>query len=184
MKTVVAITGATGIPLAVRLLTLLKKKEINVSLIISKIAEEVIKSESSYTINEIKALAENNYDVEKFMAPLASGSNKFDNMVIIPCSMKTLAAISNGYANNLITRTADVAIKEKRKLVLVVRESPFSSIHLENMLKLAKIGVTIAPPIPSYYPKPKNVEDIVKHTVGRILDQIGLDIDIKRWGCE
>jgi len=96
--------------------------------------------------------------------------------------MKTLAAIANGFADNLITRAADVMIKEKRKLVLVVRESPLSAIHLENMLKLAKIGVVIAPPVPSYYIKPKSVDDLIEYTVGRLLDQMGIESDIKRWG--
>jgi len=103
-------------------------------------------------------------------------------MIIIPCSMKTLAAIANGYADNLITRAADVIIKERRKLILVVRESPFSAIHLENMLKLSRLGVIIAPPIPSYYMKPKSIKEINEYFVGRILDHIGVDSDIKRWG--
>ncbi|MFX1460737.1 MAG: UbiX family flavin prenyltransferase, partial [Promethearchaeota archaeon] len=97
---------------------------------------------------------------------------------------KTLAAIAHGYANNLITRAADVNIKEKRKLILIVRESPLSAIHLENMLKLAKLGVVIAPPVPSYYIKPKSVDELIDYTVGRILDQVGIESDIKRWGDE
>ena len=98
--------------------------------------------------------------------------------------MKTLSAIANGYADNLITRTADVMIKEQRKLVLIVRESPLSAIHLENMLKLARLGVIIAPPVPSYYIEPKSVQDLIYYTVGRILDQIGINIDMKRWGSD
>ena len=98
--------------------------------------------------------------------------------------MKTLSAIANGYADNLITRAADVMIKEQRKLVLIVRESPFSAIHLENMLKLARLGVVIAPPIPSYYIKPKSVNDLIDYTVGRILDQLGIDSGIERWGAD
>ena len=96
--------------------------------------------------------------------------------------MKTLAAISNGYADNLITRAADIIIKERRKLILVVRESPFSAIHLENMLKLSRLGVVIAPPIPSYYIKPKNIKELNEYFIGRILDQMGIDSKIKRWG--
>ena len=112
----------------------------------------------------------------------ASGSYKIETMVVVPCSMKSLSAISNGYADNLITRAADVMIKERRQLVLVVRESPLSAIHLENMLKLARIGVVIAPPVPSFYIKPKTVDDLIEYLVGRILDQIGIESNIKRWG--
>ncbi len=178
----IAITGATGVDLAVKILETLKEKNIKVSLIISKIAEKIINNETDYDISEIRELADNNYDVDDLLAPPASGSFKIDAMIIIPCSMKTLSAIANGYANNLISRAADVMIKEKRKLVLVVRETPFSAIHLENMLKLARLGVVINPPIPSYYIKPKSVDQIIEYTIGRILDQIGVDSDIPRWG--
>lgn len=178
----IAITGATGVDLAVKILETLKEKNIKVSLIISKIAEKIINIETDYDISEIRELADNNYDVDDLLAPPASGSFKIDTMIIIPCSMKTLSAIANGYANNLISRAADVMIKEKRKLVLVVRETPFSAIHLENMLKLARLGVVINPPIPSYYIKPKSVDQIIEYIIGRILDQIGVDSDIPRWG--
>ena len=178
----IAITGATGVDLAVKILETLKEKNIKVSLIISKIAEKIINIETDYDISEIRELADNNYDVDDLLAPPASGSFKIDTMIIIPCSMKTLSAIANGYANNLISRAADVMIKEKRKLVLVVRETPFSAIHLENMLKLARLGVVINPPIPSYYIKPKSVDQIIEYTIGRILDQIAVDSDIPRWG--
>ncbi|MBY8990418.1 MAG: UbiX family flavin prenyltransferase [Candidatus Lokiarchaeota archaeon] len=178
----IAITGATGVDLAVKILETLKEKNIKVSLIISKIAEKIINIETDYDISEIRELADNNYDVDDLLAPPASGSFKIDTMIVIPCSMKTLSAIANGYANNLISRAADVMIKEKRKLVLVVRETPFNAIHLENMLKLARLGVIINPPIPSYYIKPKSVDQLIEYTIGRILDQIGIDSDIPRWG--
>jgi len=178
----VAITGATGIDLAVKLLKTLKEQKIEVSLIISKIAEKIINVETDYKIADISNLANNTYDVNDLLAPPASGSFKIETMIIIPCSMKTLSAIANGYASNLISRAADVMIKEKRKLVLVVRETPFSAIHLENMLKLARLGVIISPPIPSYYIRPKNVDQLIEYTVGRILDQIGVDTNIPRWG--
>ena len=178
----VAITGATGVDLAVKLLKTLKEKKIDITLIISKIAEKIISIETDYKISEIRELADRNYDVDDLLAPPASGSFKIDTMIVIPCSMKTLSAIANGYANNLISRAADVMIKEKRKLVLVVRETPFSAIHLENMLKLARLGVIICPPIPSYYIKPKSVDQLIEYTIGRILDQIDIESDIQRWG--
>lgn len=180
----IAITGATGIKIAVKLLEFLNEKKINTELIISKAAEIVIEKEADYNLSEIRKLSTKCYDVHDLAAPPASGSYKIEAMVIVPCTMKTLAAIANGYADNLITRAADVTIKEKRKLVLIVRESPLSAIHLENMLKLARLGVIIAPPVPSYYIKPKSVEELVNHTVGRILDQIDINSGIKRWGDE
>ena len=182
MKILVSITGASGVDLAVILLRQLKKKGLETELIITKVAEKIITIETDYKVNEIIELSDKYYDVDDLTAGPASGSYKNNIMIIIPCSMKTLAAIANGYADNLITRAADVIIKERRKLILVVRESPFSAIHLENMLKLSRLGVIIAPPIPSYYIKPKSIEDLNEYFVGRILDHIGVDSDIKRWG--
>ena len=178
----IAITGATGIRMAVKLLEFLNEKKINIELIISKAAEVVIEKETDYNLSEIRKLSTKCYDVQDLAAPPASGSYKIEAMVIVPCTMKTLAAIANGYADNLITRAADVMIKEKRKLALIVRESPLSAIHLENMLKLARLGVIIPPPVPSYYIKPSSVEELINHTVGRILDQIDINSGIKRWG--
>ncbi|MFX1315397.1 MAG: UbiX family flavin prenyltransferase [Promethearchaeota archaeon] len=180
----IAITGATGVQIAIKLLEKLKEKKIMTELIISEIAEKIIKIETNYNLSDIRKLAVKNYDVKDLTAPPASGSYKIDTMMIVPCTMKTLAAIANGYANNLITRAADVMIKEKRKLVLVVRESPLNAIHLENMLKLAKLGVIIAPPVPSYYIKPKSVDELIEYTVGRLFDQVGIESDIKRWDNE
>jgi len=178
----VAITGASGVDLAVILLRQLKKKGLKTELIISKVAEQIITIETDYKVNEIIELSNQYYDVDDLTAGPASGSYKNNIMIIIPCSMKTLAGIANGYADNLITRAADVIIKERRKLILVVRESPFSAIHLQNMLKLSRLGVVIAPPIPSYYMKPKSIKELNEYFVGRILDHIGVDSDIKRWG--
>ncbi len=178
----VAITGASGVDLAVILLRQLKKKGLKTELIISKVAEQIITIETDYKVNEIIELSNQYYDIDDLTAGPASGSYKNNIMIIIPCSMKTLAGIANGYADNLITRAADVIIKERRKLILVVRESPFSAIHLQNMLKLSRLGVVIAPPIPSYYMKPKSIKELNEYFVGRILDHIGVDSDIKRWG--
>ena len=180
----IGITGATGIHIAIKLLEILKEKGIDRELIISTIAEKVIELESDYSVSEIRNLASKNYDVDDLTAAPSSGSYKLEKMIVVPCTMKTLSAIANGYADNLITRAADVMIKEQRKLVLIVRESPFSAIHLENMLKLARLGVVIAPPVPSYYIKPKSVDELIEYTVGRILDQIGIDSSIERWGAD
>ncbi|MFX1402080.1 MAG: UbiX family flavin prenyltransferase [Promethearchaeota archaeon] len=180
----IAITGATGISIAIELLKVLREQKVSTELIISKAAELVLNNETELNLSEIYNLATQVYDIDDLEAPPASGSHKLDAMIVVPCTMKTLASIAHGYADNLITRAADVAIKEKRKLVLVVRESPLSAIHLENMLKLAKLGVVIAPPVPSYYIKPKNVHQLVNHIVGRLLDQLDFDIGIKRWKDE
>ena len=180
----IAITGASGISIAIKLLNILKEKNIETGLIISKAAEQVLLSESNKKITDLQQLATIYYDVNDLTAPPASGSYKIESMIIVPCTMKTLAAIANGYSDNLITRAADITIKEKRRLILVVRESPLSPIHLENMLKLARLGVIIAPPVPSYYIMPESVEELIDHTVGRILDQIGIESEIKRWGTK
>ena len=178
----VAITGASGAILGIKFLEELKKLEIETELIISEKAEIIIKTETEYDIKEVRELAIKNYEVNDLTAAPASGSYKVDKMVVIPCSMKTLAAVANGYSDNLISRVADVMIKERRRLILVVRETPLNAIHLENMLKLTRLGVVIFPPIPSFYHKPQNVDDIIKHTIGRIFDQAEIKIDIKRWG--
>ena len=175
-------TGASGAILGIKFLEELKKLEVETELVISEKAEIIIKTETNYDIKEVRQLATKNYEVNDLTAAPASGSYKVDKMVVIPCSMKTLAAIANGYSDNLISRVADVMIKERRRLILVVRETPLNAIHLENMLKLTKLGVVIFPPIPSFYHKPKNVDDIINHTIGRILDQAGIEINIKRWG--
>ena len=178
----VAITGASGVDLAVILLLQLKKNGLKTELVITKVAEKIINIETDYSVSDIIEISDIYYDVDDLTAGPASGSYKNSIMIIIPCSMKTLAAIANGYADNLITRAADVIIKERRKLILVVRESPFSAIHLENMLKLSRLGVVIMPPIPSYYIKPKNIKELKEYFIGRILDHIGVDSGIKRWG--
>jgi len=170
------------VDLAVILMQQLKKNGLKTELVITKVAEKIINIETDYTVSDVIELSDIYYDVDDLTAGPASGSYKNNIMIIIPCSMKTLAAIANGYADNLITRAADVIIKERRKLILVVRESPFSAIHLENMLKLSRLGVVIAPPIPSYYIKPKNIKELNEYFIGRILDHIGVDSGIKRWG--
>lgn len=183
MRLVVGITGASGIVYAVKFLEYLKGlRDVEVFSTISKGALNVIKAETDYTLKYIKSLADSFYMDDDFGAPIASGSFFVDGVVIVPASMKTVSAISMGYADNLITRAADIALKEKRKLVLVPRETPLNAIHLENMLKLAKLGAIILPACPGFYSKPETVDDLINFIVGRILDVLGIHHNLyKRW---
>lgn len=180
MRVIIAITGASGSIYGVRLLEVLNNYNIETHCIISDAAKRIIKHELSPKDRGKLAKCYGEGDIE---APYSSGSFKIDAMVIIPCSMKTLAAISMGFSGNAITRAADVTIKEGRRLILVPRETPLSPIHIENMLKLSKIGVNILPAMPGFYHSPKNLKDMVDFVVGRVLDSLGIEHDLyKRWG--
>lgn len=174
MKLVVAITGASGVIYGKRLLEVLRNKNIETHLVISQAAEKLIEHELGTTAKEIKNLASHAYEVTDWNSPIVSGSFKTDGMVIAPCSMKTLAGIASGYSDNVILRAADVTLKEKRKLILVPRETPLSAVHLRNMLDLAKQDVLIVPAMPAYYHKPKNIEALVDFIVGKVLDLLGI----------
>lgn len=183
MKLIVGMTGGSGSIFTVSLLAALKKKNIETHFVASKMGEIVLKQELDMDLNEISRLADYVYDANNFCAPIASGSFKTNGMVVVPCSMRTVAAISNGLSDNLITRAADVVLKEKKKLTLVVRETPFNTIHLKNMLDLSQMGVTIFPPIPSYYNRPNNLEEAIVNTTGRILDVMGVNNELTEvWG--
>lgn len=192
---VVAITGASGAIYGLRVVEELLKSKCRVYLVISPQAFLIIKTETGITLKG-KTEAETERKIQKhfssnaikyycqdnFLAPISSGSFITDGMLIVPCSMKTLSGIANGYANTLIERTADVTLKEGRSLILVPREMPLSAIHLENMLKLARIGAKILPPIPAFYHKPKSINDIVDFVVGKILDVLHVEHNLfKRW---
>jgi 4-hydroxy-3-polyprenylbenzoate decarboxylase len=182
IKVVVGISGASGAIYGIRLLEELKKRSVETHLIISKWGAVTIEEETIYTVDQVKQYASKVYGEDDMSAPISSGSFLHSGMIIAPCSMKTLSAIANGYAEDLMTRAADVSMKERRRLILLTRETPLSPIHLENMLKLANLGVTIMPPVPAFYSHPQTIDDIVNHTVGRILDQIGLDNELfTRW---
>ncbi len=177
MRVLVAITGASGVVYGRRLLEVLKEKRVEADCILSGGAKGIIDHELGGWKGGEKC-----YDESDIGAPFASGSQSVDAMVVVPCSMKTLSAIANGYASNLITRSADVAIKEGKKLVIVPRETPLNAIHLENMLKLSRIGVTILPAMPAFYHKPKKMGDLVDFVVGKILDSLGIENDLyARW---
>lgn len=175
MKLIVAITGASGMMYSLRLLEVLKIKEIKTYAIISKPAEKIMEYELGIDRKVLSKYTSKLYEIDDLSASISSGSQPFDGMIIIPCSMNTIAAIANGYANNLIRRTADVAIKEKRKLVLVPRETPLNAIHLENLLKLARLDVSIVPACPAFYHKPKNIDQLIDFIVGRVLSQLKID---------
>jgi len=166
----------------IRLLEILRKRSIETHLIISKSANLTISTETSFSINEIKKLAHYVYHPSDIAAKISSGSFKVNGMIIAPCSMKTLSAIATGLENDLIVRSASVVIKEQKKLALMSRETPLSAIHLENMLKLARIGVAICPPVPAFYTNPTTLDDVVNHSVARVLDLFDIETNlIERW---
>ncbi len=183
MRLVVAMTGASGAVLGIRLLERLRDvPAVETHLVMSRWARQTIRLEGTRTAREVASLADHVYHPEDQAAPISSGSFLTDGMVVVPCSMKTLAGIRAGYGDGLITRAADVTLKERRKLVLVVRETPLSEIHLENMLSLARMGVSILPPVPAFYAMPSTVEDMVDNFVVRILDQFGVAVPgARRW---
>jgi len=182
LRLVVAVTGASGVVYGKRFLEALREKKVEIHLIVSKAAEKVIEHELETGVRDLERLATHVYDVDDLASPLTSGSFKTDGMIIIPCSMKTLAGIAHGFADNLILRAADVALKEKRRLVVVPRETPLSVVHLRNMLEAARLGVFVVPAMPAFYPEPKKIDDLVDFVVGKVLDCLGIEHRLfKRW---
>ncbi len=182
MEIVIGISGASGSVYGIRLLEILSNTEIMTHLIITKTAKQIIGIETDYDINYVQNLADVVYDENDFTAPIASGSHIFDGMIIAPCSMKTLGEISGGMSDNLIGRVADVCLKERRKLVLMTRETPFNQIHLENMLRLERAGGIILPACPGFYSRPKTIDDMVDSMAGRALDLTGIKNNVyERW---
>lgn len=181
-KLIVAMSGATGSIFCVRLLELLQGSDVETHLVISKWAKRTLLYETEYTFEQIQDMATEVYPLHDQGATISSGSFLTSGMVVIPCSMRTLSAIAQGAGDNLIHRSADVILKERRKLVLVARESPLNEIHLENMLKLSRMGAVVMPPMPAFYTRPQNLDDMVNHVVGRILDQFQIHLDVvERW---
>ena len=181
-RLIVGITGATGTIFGVRLLQMLHGSGIETHMVMSRWGARTLIHETDYTVEQVQRMATHNYPLGDQGAAISSGSFITLGMVVAPCSMRTLAAIANGLADNLIHRAADVILKERRKLVLVVRESPLHEIHLENMLKLSRMGVVILPPVPAFYNHPQNLDDMTNHVTMRILDQFDIHLDVmNRW---
>jgi 4-hydroxy-3-polyprenylbenzoate decarboxylase len=179
VKVVIGISGASGVIYGVRLMQSL---EADTALVLSKAAKDILRYETDLTVESVYEMADEVFEDEDMFASIASGSNRFDAMVIVPCSESTIAKIAHGIADTLITRVAAVCLKENRRLIIVPRETPVSAIMLENELKLARLGVAIVPASPGFYPKPKTIEQMVDFVVGRVLDQLGQPNDMfDRW---
>ena len=183
MIVIVGITGASGAIYGIRTLEALSKmKDIETHLIISENGEKIIRHETSYEPDDLRKLATVCHDIDEIGASISSGSFRRDAMVVAPCSIKTMSALANSYTENLIVRAGDVTLKERKPLVLLVRETPFHYGHLQSMVRLTQMGATILPPVPSFYHKPQTIDDIVNHTVARALDLMGIKHDLsKRW---
>lgn len=183
-RLIVALTGASGSIYGVRLLQKLRGSGIETHLIMSRWAARTLVHETPYTPEQVQKLADVVHPLTDQGASISSGSFLTIGMVVAPCSMRTLAAIAHGIGDNLIHRAADVVLKERRRLVLAVRESPMSEIHLENMLKLSRMGVVIAPPLPAFYARPNSIDEMVDYSVSRLLDQLGIHLEADRWNGE
>ncbi len=182
-RLIIGMTGSTGAIFGVRLLEALKQAgDVESHLVISKWAQRTIEHETNYTVEQVRALASVVHSPGDMGATLSSGSFLTEGMVVIPCSVRTLGGIAQGVGDHLVHRAADVVLKERRKLVLVVRETPLSEVHLENMLKLSRMGVVMLPPMPAFYNHPQSVDDVVNHIVMRVLDQFDISApNAKRW---
>ncbi|GME33955.1 Phenylacrylic acid decarboxylase protein [Neofusicoccum parvum] len=181
-RLVVGVTGASGALLAIRLLEILRALDVETHLIFSKWSIATMRYETDVPIEYVQSLATRAYAIKDMTAPPSSGSFLHDGMIVVPCSMKTLAAVRAGYCDDLISRSADVCLKEGRRLVLAVRETPLSAVHLDNMAFLQRAGAVIFPPVPALYTRPKSIQDIVDQSVGRMLDSLGIHVDtFQRW---
>ncbi len=183
-RLVIGMSGASGAALTIQLLELMAScPDWETHLVISKGAEMTIAQETDYTPDQVKAMADISYDLHDYGAKIASGTYQTEGMLLLPCSMKTMAGIACGYSDNLLLRAADVTLKERRTLVLVPRESPLSTIHLRNMLTLAEAGAFIMPPVPPYYSNPYNLEDMNLQIIGKLLDRFHISVPgFLRWG--
>lgn len=182
-RLIVGISGASGVIYGVRLLQALRPLAVETHLVISKAAEVTLAHETEFKVTEVQALADVCYPAADIGAAIASGSFPTIGMVVAPCSVRSMAEIATGATSTLLSRAADVTLKERRRLVLMVRETPLHTGHLRNLLQLSEMGAVIAPPVPAFYAKPESVEDIVEQSVGRVLDLFGLESGgVRRWG--
>ncbi len=182
-RVIVGITGASGTIYGVRLLEVLRDSGIETHLVMSEAARRVAELETGYSAADIEALADYSYANSEIAAPIASGSFTTSGMIVAPCSIKSLSAIAHSYNDSLLARAADVCLKERRKLVLVVRETPLHLGHLRLMAEVTEYGAIVLPPMPAFYHQPKTIADLVDQTVGKVLDQFGIDHDLyRRWG--
>jgi len=181
-RLIVGISGASGVIYGVRLLQALKELPVETHLVMTRTAEVTLAHETDWKVSDVRRLADVAFRIDDLAAAISSGSYRTIGMIVVPCSMRSLAEIAHGITSNLLTRAADVVLKERRRLVLVARETPLHAIHLRNMATLAEMGAIIAPPVPAFYSRPKTLDDIVDHTVGRVLDLFDLDAGmVKRW---
>ncbi len=182
MEIVVGISGASGAAYAIRLLQVLRERDSIIHLVITDSAAKIIEIETDFLLEDIKSLADYVYDPGDFAAPFASGSHLFDGMVVIPCSMGTLSAIACGSSDTLIARAADVCLKEKRRLIIVPRETPLGLVQLRNMVAVAEAGAVVLPACPAFYSRPETLDDLVDVLAGRVLDLLGVENDLyRRW---
>lgn len=182
-RLVIGISGASGIPIAVEILRQLRSAKVQTHLVYTKGAEMTLCQETNLSTEELNAMADVVYDNQNIGAAIASGTFKTVGMIVVPCSMKTVAGIVSGYSDNLLLRAADVTIKERRKLVLVARETPLSTIHLRNLYEMSRLGAVIIPPVLSYYNHPDSVEACTAHVAGKVLEQFGIEGEhFCRWG--
>jgi len=182
MKLIVGMSGASGVIYGVRFLEALNRKNIETHLVLTPLAEKVLEQETDFKKQKLIQLATYHYKISDLAAPISSGSFLTQGMIIIPCSMKTLAGIACGYSDNLLLRAADVTLKEKRTLIMVPRETPLRKVHLENMLRLVNEGATILPAMPGFYYNPKTLDDVINHIVGKVLDILRIDNNLyQRW---
>ena len=181
-RLIVGISGASGVIYGVRLLEALKTMPVETHLVMTRTAEVTLAHETDLKVAAVRKLADAAYRIDDLAAAISSGSFRTMGMIVAPCSMRSLGEIAHGISSNLLTRAADVILKERRRLVLVARETPLTAIHLRNMLTLSEMGAIVAPPVPAFYNRPKSLDDVVDHTVGRLLDLFGLETGkVKRW---
>jgi 4-hydroxy-3-polyprenylbenzoate decarboxylase len=182
-RLIVGISGASGVIYGVRLLELLRGSGIETHLVVSRAAEVTLAHETELKVAEVRALATVAYAAQDVAAPISSGSFRTEGMIVVPCSIRTMSEIATGVTSSLMTRAADVVLKERRRLVLAVRETPLHTGHLRTMTQLSEMGAVVAPPVPAFYAEPQSLGDMIDHTLGRMLDLFGIDLGtVRRWG--